>query len=78
MERNVGGYDRTGRVAIGLVLVLGGAAGYAGFVRLAFGPFPQALTGAVAVLIGVILLVTAGTRRCPINSALGINTCERG
>lgn len=75
MERNVGGYDRIGRLVIGGVLVLGGIAGYVGFVRLAFGPFPQALTALVAVLAGIILLVTGGTQRCPINSVLGIDTC---
>lgn len=75
MERNVGGYDRVGRIVMGVVLVLGGIAGYAGFVRVAFGPLPQALTAVVLVLLGIILLVTGGTRRCPINGVFGVDTC---
>lgn len=77
MEKNVGGYDRIGRLALGAVLLLAGVAGYAGFVWLAYGPLPQALTSIIAALIGVILLVTGGTQKCPLNSIFGINTCER-
>lgn len=74
MEMNVGGYDRLGRLVIGAVLVLAGIAGYAGLVPVAVGPFPQALLSLILVVIGVVLLVTGFTRKCPINSVLGINT----
>lgn len=41
MKPNVGGTDRTLRLALGLVLLALGAAGYAGLVRVAVGPLPQ-------------------------------------
>ena len=74
MEKNVGGYDRIGRFVIGALLVVGGIAGYAGMLRLAVGPVPQALTALILVLVGVILVVTGYTQKCPINSVLKINT----
>jgi hypothetical protein len=74
MDRNVGGYDRLGRFVIGAVLVIAGIGGYAGMLRVAVGPLPQALTAVVLVLIGGILLVTGYTRKCPINSVIGLNT----
>lgn len=74
MEKNVGGYDRTGRFIIGAILVLAGIVGYAGMVRLAVGPIPQALMSLILVLIGAILLVTGYMQKCPINSVLGMNT----
>ena len=78
MQPNVGGYDRLGRLAVGSVLLVVAVAGYAGFVRLAVGPLPQALTAVLLALVGVVLLVTAATRRCPLNSVAGVDTCERG
>jgi hypothetical protein len=74
MEKNVGGYDRIGRFVVGVLLVVGGIAGYAGMLRLAIGPVPQALMALILVLIGVILVVTGYTQKCPINSVLKINT----
>ena len=74
MEKNVGGYDRLGRFVIGSILVIAGIAGYAGMLRVAVGPLQQALTAVILVLIGAILLVTGFTQKCPINSALGVNT----
>jgi len=76
MNKNVGGYDRIGRFVLGALLVVVGIAGYAGVVWVAVGPLPQALTSVVLVVIGVILLVTGGVQKCPINSVLGVNTCE--
>jgi hypothetical protein len=75
MQRNVGGLDRIGRLVIGSLLLLAGVAGYVGAVRVAVGPLPQALTSVGLAVIGLVLLVTGGTQRCPINSALGIDTC---
>jgi len=74
MNKNVGGYDRLGRFVLGAVLVVAGIAGYAGIVRVAVGPLPQALAALLLVLIGAILLVTGYTRKCPINSVIGMNT----
>lgn len=73
MEMNVGGYDRLGRFVIGAVLVLVGIAGYAGVVPVAVGPIPQALLSLILVVAGAVLLVTGYTRKCPINSVLGLN-----
>ena len=78
MEPNVGGYDRLARLALGVVLVAVSVAGYAGFVPLAFGPLPQALTAVFVGVVGVVLLVTAATRRCPLNAVAGIDTCKPG
>jgi hypothetical protein len=75
MNKNVGGYDRIGRFVVGAVLLVGGVAGYAGLLRIAVGPVPQALMALVLVLIGAVLLVTGYTQKCPINSVLGMNTC---
>lgn len=74
MEMNVGGYGRLGRFVLGGLLVLAGIAGYAGMVRVAVGPVPQALAALILVVIGAVLLVTGYARKCPINSALGRNT----
>lgn len=77
MEKNVGGMDRTLRLVIGTLLALAGAAGYAGLFRVAFGPFPQALTSVVLVLVGLVLLATGITQKCHINKLLGMNTYEK-
>jgi hypothetical protein len=75
MHKNVGGYDRIGRFVIGAVLLVAGIVGYAGMLRVAVGPVPQALMALILVLIGVVLLVTGYTQKCPLNSLLGVDTC---
>lgn len=74
MKKNVGGTDRIARVIIGPILILAGIAGYAGFLTLAVGPLPQALTAGVVVLVGIVLLTTGLVQQCPLNSVLGFNT----
>jgi hypothetical protein len=74
MNKNVGGSDRTVRLVLGSLLLVIGIAGYAGLVRLAVGPLPQALTAVVLAVVGLILLVTGLTRVCAINRLLGRNT----
>ncbi len=76
MEHNVGGTDRTVRCVLGGILAVVGALGYAGMVPVAFGPFPQALTALVLVVVGIVLVATAQTRKCPINKAVGRNTAD--
>ncbi|WP_311170357.1 YgaP family membrane protein [Halobellus ordinarius] len=76
METNVGGYDRTGRFIVGAILVGVGVVGYAGLLRVAVGPVPQALMALILVLIGAVLLVTGLTQKCPTNSVFGVNTCK--
>jgi hypothetical protein len=78
MKKNVGGYDRLGRLVIGALLVLAGIAGYAGLLGVAVGPIPQALGAVVLILIGAILVVTGYMQTCPINSLLGVNTRGSG
>lgn len=77
MDPNVGGTDRIARLVIGVLLLALAGAGYAGAVGLAVGPLPQALTAVVIGLIGLVLLVTGSVQRCPINTVLGIDTCNK-
>jgi len=66
MKCNVGGIDRTGRIVIGIVLLIVGLA------------VPLEMIWRIAVLvIAAIALVTGVMRFCPANALLGINTCER-
>jgi hypothetical protein len=66
MKRNVGGMDRTGRIIVGVVLLVVAAA------------VPMEMVWRiVALVVAVIALVTATVRFCPANAMLGINTCER-
>lgn len=65
MKCNVGGMDRTGRIVLGIVLLLVGLMA------------PIEMTWRVAALvIAAIALVTAIVRFCPVNAILGLNSCE--
>lgn len=65
MKCNVGGIDRTGRIVIGLALLVVGLAA------------PLEMTWRLAaMIIGSIALATAILRFCPANAIFGINTCE--
>lgn len=68
MEKNVGGIDRRGRIwgilAVADIAVLGG------FVAVG------AAIGVLALVFGVVLLVTGTTQKCPINEAAGVDTTE--
>ncbi|AXG05243.1 DUF2892 domain-containing protein [Haloplanus rubicundus] len=76
MNKNVGGYDRVWRFVVGAVLLVAGVVGYAGMVRVAVGPVPQALVALLLVLLGVILIVTGYTQTCLLNRLLGLNTYD--
>ena len=65
MKCNVGGIDRTGRIVIGIVLLV---VGLAANIDMTW--------KIVALVIAAIALVTAAVRFCPANAILGINTCE--
>lgn len=65
MKCNVGGIDRTGRIVIGIVLLV---VGLAAPVEMAW--------RVAALVIAAIALVTAVVRFCPANAIFGINTCE--
>lgn len=66
MKCNVGGVDMGARLIIGIAL-------------LAVGLFvPMNVTWqTVALVVGTIAVVTGAIRYCPLNAALGINTCGR-
>lgn len=70
MDKNVGGLDRRGRIAVGIVVAIAGIAALTGYWAVG------AVIGGVALVIGVILLVTGTTQKCPINEAIGIDTTE--
>lgn len=77
MKPNVGGRDRQVRLVAGPVMVI------VGFV-LGLELLDPGLNGAVGLAIGTVLIVLGAvlvgsgvTQRCPVNAALGINTCER-
>lgn len=67
MKCNVGGIDRTGRIVLGIVLLIVGLVAPIG-----------ATWQIVALVIAGIALVTAAVRFCPANAIFGINTCEGG
>ncbi len=65
MKCNVGGIDRTGRIVLGVVLLVVGLAA------------PIEMTWRiVALVIAAIALVTATVRFCPANALLGLNSCK--
>lgn len=70
METNVGGLDRTGRIAIGILLIAAGAFALTGYWGIGLG------IGVIGVLAGAVLLVTGATGTCPINQAIGVDTSE--
>lgn len=70
MKKNVGGLDRSGRIVIGIILAVAGIAAFAGYWEA------SGVIGGVAIVVGLILLVTGTTQKCPINSAAGIDTTE--
>lgn len=77
MEKNVGGYDRLARFVVGPLLVVVGGVSLGGFLTLAAGTLGLVL-GVGALLVGVVLTVTAVTQKCPLNSLVGLNTYGGG
>jgi len=64
MKRNMGGFDRAIRFALGIGLW---SIGY-------FGPFPT--WGAIAAyIVGGVLVLTGTLGFCPLYQVLGIDTC---
>ena len=70
MTRNIGPVDRTLRLVLGVALIL---------VALASGwpAFQGGLPRAVAIGAGVVLMITAAVRVCPLYTLLGMRTCRR-
>jgi hypothetical protein len=71
MERNVGGTDRLVRLVAGALVGLLGIAALAGMLQV--GP----VAGALALLVGVVLVGTALTQTCLAYKILGVDTCSR-
>jgi hypothetical protein len=70
MKHNVGSADRAVRLFVGALLALIGVASIGGVVG-----FGQ-IAGAVAVLLGGVLLGTALTQSCPLYQLAGMDTSE--
>jgi hypothetical protein len=69
MATNVGTIDRVLRLALGLVLV--------GLpVLTEFDLWQNALAGYGVPALGVVLVLTAAVRFCPLYRLLGVNTCR--
>ncbi len=64
MKCNVGGTDRIIRILLGIILVL------VGWFML------EETAKVVAIVVGVVLVFTAITRRCLLYYPLGINTAK--
>lgn len=69
MTVNVGTIDRILRTALGLVLL------YLAFLS-GLPAFEGALMKYGAAVVGVVMLVVAATRVCPVYSVLGFKTCR--
>lgn len=71
MDRNVGGLDRQARIVIGIILAVAGIAAVLEYWEIGVA------IGAVAVIIGAILLVTGAAQKCPINQVVGVDTTKK-
>ena len=70
MTRNIGPADRALRLLLGAALILMAlASGWPAFQ----GGLPRAMT----VIAGVVLMITAAVRVCPLYTLLGMRTCCR-
>ena len=76
MDKNVGGYDRIARLVLGPILAIVGTVALFGFVTLAAGTLGVALA-AIALLVGLVFVVTGLTQKCPLNSVLGLDTYRK-
>ena len=73
MQKNVGGYDRLARFVLGPLLIVVGGVILAGLWSPIAGTTAVAVS-AVAILVGLVFVVTATTQKCPLNKLLGLNT----
>jgi hypothetical protein len=71
MEKNVGGLDRVLRLVVGPALLAVGVAGYLQVLSL------DILTVGIAVIFGLIFLITGITQQCVVNKFMGVNTRRR-
>ncbi len=66
MDRNVGGFDRSGRIILAIILL---TVGYR---------YRDSSLGSLTFIAGSDLLATAVIQRCPLNTLIGIDTCSPG
>lgn len=69
MSPNIGSVDRILRAIIGLALIVGT---FIPSLPLAGAPVLQA----IALIVGLVLLLTALVRFCPLYRLLGVSTCK--
>jgi hypothetical protein len=74
MDPNVGGADRTVRVLLGVLALLSSLAVVVYGGGLAGGL--QVVVAGALLVFAAVMFATVGARRCPINAALGRNTCR--
>lgn len=74
MQKNVGGTERTVRIAVGIVLLVAMMATVA--FGQGFGDPVQGLVAGILLLASGIVFATVGSNTCPVNSLLGRNTYE--
>jgi len=74
MEPNVGGTDRTVRVILGALALLSSMAVVVYGGGLTGGR--QIVVAGAMLVFAAVMFATVGARRCPINAALGRNTCR--
>jgi len=71
MDPNVGGLDRTARLAGGLLVALVGLLSLLGVVPLG------STVGGIATAAGLIVFGTGVTQQCMAYRLFGVNTCKR-
>lgn len=69
MRMNVGNIDRMMRAVVGVILL---AVPFVSGLAL----FDSAAAVVVFVLVGLVMLVVAATRVCPLYSVFGFKTCK--
>jgi len=65
MKKNVGNGDRFLRIMIGIIALI-----------LVMGNVVEGTLMWVALIVGIIMVVTSSLQICPLYSLLGINTCK--
>ena len=66
MPINLGTVDRSIRIVVGLV-----------FIALAFMPGLGTIEMSASALVGIILVLTAAIRFCPLYRLVGLRTCKQ-
>jgi hypothetical protein len=74
MMKNVGGYDRIARLVVGPVLLAWGVAALLGYLTFGLAGTTLLVVAGLAVVLGGVFVVTGYAQKCPLNSALGVNT----